>query len=79
MSRLEKLYRRVKNNPKAVRFEELDRILRASGFVRRQPRGGSSHYVYKKGRKMVTVPYRKPHIKEAYVRMVIEAIEGGED
>lgn len=31
MSKLEKLLEKIKNNPKSVRFDELDRILIAAG------------------------------------------------
>ena len=51
MSKLEKLLEKIKNNPKSVRFDELDRILTAAGFVRRQPKSGSSHYVYQREEK----------------------------
>ena len=77
MSKLEKLLQRIKNNHKTVRFEELDRILVSEGFTKRQPRGGSSHYTYSMGSIRVTVPYKKPYILEAYVKLAISAIEGG--
>ena len=48
MSKLEKLLQRIKNNPKTVRFEELDKILLSADYERAQPRGGSSHYTYRK-------------------------------
>ena len=74
MSKLEKLLEKIKNNPKAVRFEELDRILIAGGFVRRQPKGGSSHYVYQRDEKTICVPFRQPHILRIYVELAIELI-----
>lgn len=49
MSQLEKLLLRIKNNPKTVRFDELDKILKRLDFEVRQPKGGSSHYIYTKG------------------------------
>jgi hypothetical protein len=36
MNKLQKLLEKIKNNPKAVRFDELDRILVSAGFARRQ-------------------------------------------
>ena len=77
MSKLEKLLQKIKNNPKQVRFEELDRILINEGFNKRQPGGGSSHYIYSKGRIRLTIPLRKPYILEAYVKLAIKALEGG--
>jgi len=77
MGKLEKLLLKIKNNPRQVRFDELDKILLEEGFKRRKPGGGSSHYIYTKGNVRLTVPYRKPHILEVYVKRAIEAIEGG--
>lgn len=79
MSQLKKLLAKIKNNPKQVRFEELDKILIRAGFQRRQPGGGSSHYVYTKGRAMIVVPYRQPHIKAVYVERAIRILEGEMD
>jgi len=77
MSKLEKLLQNIRNNPKQVRFEELDRILSSEGFNRRQSGGGSSHYIYSKGSIRLTVPFRKPYILEAYIKLAIKALEGG--
>ena len=75
MSQLEKLLERIRNNPKTVAFEELDKILRRNGFERRQPGGGSSHYIYrKKGKLPLTIPRKSPYVKEEYVKLVIEAL-----
>ncbi|MDF9406999.1 toxin HicA [Pelotomaculum isophthalicicum JI] len=76
MSKLEKLLQKIKNNPRQVRFEELDKILIRSDFKKRQPRKGSSHYTYTKGTTLVTVPYDQPHIDIAYVKLAIKALEG---
>lgn len=76
MGQLEKLLEKIKNNPKQVRFKELDRLLIRAGFSRRQPHGGSSHYTYTKGMARLTVPYHQPHVGEAYVRLVIKILEG---
>ena len=75
MSKLEKLLQRIKNNPKTVRFEELDKILRHEEYVPSQPRGGSSHYTYKKpGSKSLTIPRQIPYVNECYVRDVLEEL-----
>ena len=74
MSQLMKLWTRVKNNPKAVSFEEADKLLTKAGFVRRQPNSGSSHYIYKKDDRMVSVPKKQPYINEEYIKKMIEAI-----
>lgn len=76
MGKLEKLLKKIKNNPKQVRFEELDKILLKAGFTKRQPGGGSSHYIYTKGMARIVVPYRQPHMKAFYVERAIKILEG---
>ncbi|NPV73186.1 MAG: addiction module toxin, HicA family [Pelotomaculum sp.] len=76
MGKLEKLLQKIKNNPKQVRFEELDKILIRAGFTKRQPRKGSSHYTYTKGSARITVPFNQPHIDSAYVKLAIKVLEG---
>ena len=72
MSKLEKLLQRIKNNPKTVRFEELDKILSNAGYEYAQPRRGSSHYTYRKqGKIPITIPYQRPFVHEVYVRKVV--------
>lgn len=78
MGSLEKLLEKIRRNPKSVRFAELDLVLRRAGFTRSQPQGGSSHYVYRKGPRKLTVPYRQPHILEAYVKRAIKLLESEE-
>ena len=46
MSSKEKRLKRIINNPREVRFKELDNLLLELGYIRRQSRSGSSHFVY---------------------------------
>ena len=75
MSKLEKLLQKIKNNPRQVRFAELDKILIRAGFIKRQPRSGSSHYYYTKGSLQISVPYRQPYILTTYVVAAIKLLE----
>lgn len=75
MTKRTKRAKKLASNPKNIRFEVLDTILLNHGFTRRQPSGGSSHYVYYKKDKQITVPYKRPFIKEIYVKRVTELIE----
>jgi predicted RNA binding protein YcfA (HicA-like mRNA interferase family) len=75
MTQKDKLLQRVRNNPKGVRFEELDALLTQFGFERRQPKGGSSHYVYRHGATMITVARHKPFIHSQAVKDVVEMID----
>ncbi len=74
MSKLEKLLEGIKNNPKTVRFEELDKLLIRAGFKRRQSKKGSSHFYYTKDDKTISVPFRKPYILDTYVLEAIDLI-----
>ena len=47
MTKSEKLYAKIVNNPKNVDFEELDRLLQKYGFKRSNPRSGSRHFTYR--------------------------------
>jgi predicted RNA binding protein YcfA (HicA-like mRNA interferase family) len=74
MTRRQKLLQQLRNNPKNVRFEDLDKLMRWYGFECRSPKGGS-HYVYKrKGQCSITVPHNKP-IKSTYVREALALID----
>lgn len=78
MTKREKRVRKLFQNPKTVPFKELNRVLKDAGFSSRQPGSGSSHYIYTKGNIQISVPFRRPFVKEVYVKRVLELI-GGED
>lgn len=67
----------VRNNPKTVTFDELDKLLRQAGYERRQPLSGSSHYVYRKGNRILTVPEQSPYVKAVYVKLALSVLGGG--
>ncbi|MDN5345165.1 MAG: hypothetical protein PWQ18_1279 [Clostridia bacterium] len=79
MGKLEKLLDRIKRNPKTVRFDEIDKILQKAGFIRSQPGGGSSHYIYRKGKYKLVVPYRQPYILQGYIIRAIKLLEGANE
>ncbi len=73
MTRRQKLLEKLSSNPRNVRFEDVDKLLRWCGYESRH-RGGS-HYVYKKaGCRPLTIPYRRP-LKSVYVKKALAAIE----
>ena len=76
MGTLHQLYESMTNNPKAVRFEDLDKLLRRAGFEVRQPRSGSSHHFFRKGRKVISIPRQIPHLKSVYVKEALKLLEG---
>lgn len=79
MSRFDKLLERIKSLSKDMRFEELRKVLESYGYTMNVPKGGSSHYTFRKPGKMpITIPKHEP-IKKVYVQMVKNVIENGEE
>ena len=74
MTKREKRVRKLFQNPKTVPFKELDKVLKDTGFSLRQPGSGSSNYIYTKGNMQISVPFRRPFVKEIYVKRVLELI-----
>lgn len=75
MSQWDKLLARVTSLSSDMRFDELRRILEAYGYVMSAPKGGSSHYTFrKKGCTPITIPKHQP-IKKVYVEMVRNVVE----
>lgn len=75
MSKAEKLVAKMRNNPKTVSFEDLEKVLLQIGFECRQPRSGSSHHVYTYRSFRLTVPYNRPYVKAIYVKQALEFID----
>jgi predicted RNA binding protein YcfA (HicA-like mRNA interferase family) len=73
---VEKLRRHIENNPRAVTFEDLDHLLRACGFAHRPGKG--SHHFYWCGEHRLTIPYRRPHVLEIYVKKALAVIDQAE-
>ena len=75
MSQWDKLLDRVRRLSPDLRFEELKKILESYGSVMSDPKGGSSHYTFRKaGYPPITIPKHKP-IKKVYIEMVREVVE----
>lgn len=79
MSKWDKLLEKICSLSKEMRFDELRRVLESYGYRINQPKGGSSHYTFRKeGCRPVTIPKHEP-IKKVYVEMVKEVIESEVD
>ena len=74
MAKKEKRVKKLFQNPKTVPFKELDKVLKDFGFEVRQPRSGSSHFVYTKGEVQMSVPFKRPFVKEVYIKRVLELL-----
>ncbi|GEO27316.1 hypothetical protein AAC03nite_31010 [Alicyclobacillus acidoterrestris] len=75
MSQFEKLLEKIKNNPRDIRFEELEKLLRRLGFNIRQPRGGSSHYYFSNGQTSISIPRHGKYVGYVYVEQVIDILK----
>jgi predicted RNA binding protein YcfA (HicA-like mRNA interferase family) len=75
MTKLEKLLKRIENNPKAVTMADLQTLLEAYGF--RLARVKGSHYIFEHaGRdETLVIPYRRPYIKASYVKDALARVE----
>ena len=75
MSKWDKLLARICTLSKDLRFDELRKVLESYGYIMSAPRGGSSHYTFRKeGRNPITIPKHEP-IKKVYVEMVRQVVE----
>ena len=79
MTRREKRFKKIFQNPKSVTFKELDQVLKSFKFEVRQLKSGSSHYIYSKGEVQISVPFKRPYVKEVYVKRVLELLGGEEN
>ena len=75
MSQWDKLLYRICSLSKDLRFDELRKILESYGYTMAAPKGGSSHYTFRKaGCSPITIPKHEP-IKRVYVDMVRNVVE----
>ena len=75
MSKWDKLIARVCNLSKDLRFDELRKVLESCEYEMNAPRGGSSHYTFRKpGCMPITIP-KHESIKKVYVEMVRQIVE----
>lgn len=75
MSKWDKLLRKIYTLSKDLRFNELRKVLESYGYKMNAPKGGSSHYTFRKsGCQPITIPKHEP-IKRVYVEMVKQIVE----
>ena len=59
---------------KNLRFDDLAKALTRIGYIQNQPKGGSSHYTFRKPGKMpITIP-KSDTMNKVYIEMVRTAI-----
>lgn len=70
----DKLIDEILREDASLRFEDLCKALERMGYTARQPKGGSSHYTFRKAGCMpITIPRHHP-INKAYIVMVADAV-----
>ena len=75
MSKFDKVLERITSLSKDMRFDELRKVLESYGYTMHSPKGGSSHYTFRKAGCMpITIPKHEP-IKKVYVEMVRQIVE----
>ncbi len=77
MTKKDKELKRIKNNPKDVQFANLRKVLGDAGFKERQPKGGSSHYIYyhKSLDRIVTLTKGSKRLPEYQVKDALRALQ----
>jgi hypothetical protein len=74
LSQLDKLIEEILKLNKNLRFDDLAKVLTRIGYIQKQPRGGSSHYTFRKSGKFpITLPKATP-MNKAYIELVRNAI-----
>lgn len=68
-----KLFKKIKNNPRNIKFDEIKALLKFYGFTLQRQKG--SHQIYKKDNVLVNIQKVKGEIKPYQVKQVILAIE----
>lgn len=76
MTRRLKVYDKVKNNPKDVKFNDLKNLLLEKGFDLKRSSG--SHFIFSKDEIVFVIPTHNNKVKEIYVKRVIDIIEKNE-
>jgi predicted RNA binding protein YcfA (HicA-like mRNA interferase family) len=77
MSKLEKLFQRLKNNPKNATFAQIEKLLLQENFI--LDRIAGSHHIFKRDSITFVIPVHKNKVKSVYVKRVIELIEKEND
>jgi predicted RNA binding protein YcfA (HicA-like mRNA interferase family) len=74
MSKREKLLNLLRNSPNNVTFADIRRLLEVENFTLDRITG--SHHIFKKNEIVLVIPVHNNRVKSAYVKRVIEIIEG---
>ena len=74
MSRIEKLFQKIKNNPKNVQYSELRTLIEYHGYDLRSSGSGSHRWFRRKGFPNIHFPVHRP-LGIKYVKDAIKILE----
>jgi len=74
MAKRRKLLDQLKNSPNNVTFTDIRKLLEIENFALDRITG--SHHIFKKNEIVLVIPVHNNRVKSAYVKRVIELIEG---
>ncbi|GIW34169.1 type II toxin-antitoxin system HicA family toxin [Meiothermus sp.] len=74
MGQLEKLLEKMRRLPPEMRYEEVERVLRAYGFIEKRANG--SHHIFRHpdGRKLTVPKHGGQVVKTTYLKQVLKVI-----
>ncbi len=74
MGQWDKLIQEILELNPNLRFDALSKALKKIGYHQEQPRGGSSHFTFRKAKHMpITIPKQHP-LNKAYIELVRTAV-----
>lgn len=73
MTKKDKLFEKIKNNPRNVRFSDLRRLLKEENFFLERITG--SHHIFRRNEYIFVIPVHNDQVKTVYVKKVVELIE----
>ena len=75
MSKIQKLYERMKNNPHGDwRIEDVEKLASAYGFSWNEGKGSHKNFYHQNLPHILTIPCKRP-IKPLYIKKLLELIE----
>jgi predicted RNA binding protein YcfA (HicA-like mRNA interferase family) len=73
VSKAEKLYQKMQNNPRDWRIEDIDTVARYFGFGRIEGKGSHTKFYHDRLPEILSVPVKRP-IKPIYVKHLLALI-----
>lgn len=72
MANVEKIVKKMQQQPKGIRPEEVEKVLIANGYIPKRQKGSHKHYINADG-DVITIKIENP-IKVAYIKDVLNRI-----